>query len=121
MFKGNSDSPVVSVKKLIGRKVLNSESEAIGRVKDVVVDLSYGRIAYAILKLGGIWGFGERFYAVPWDALIFDSAEKDVILEVDESLIQLDEGFDKYNWPDMADYKWGLNIYSHYGYRPYWE
>ena len=30
-------------------------------------------------------------------------------------------GFDKDNWPNMADSTWGTNIYKHYGYTPYWE
>ena len=30
-------------------------------------------------------------------------------------------GFDKDDWPNMADSTWGTNIYKHYGYTPYWE
>ena len=30
-------------------------------------------------------------------------------------------GFDKDDWPNIADSTWGTNIYKHYGYTPYWE
>ena len=29
--------------------------------------------------------------------------------------------FDKDDWPDMADPRFGTTIYKHYGYKPYWE
>ena len=30
-------------------------------------------------------------------------------------------GFDKDNWPDMADATWGKQVQSHYGHKPYWK
>jgi hypothetical protein len=30
-------------------------------------------------------------------------------------------GFDKSNWPDMADPAWGSKLYGYYGYKPYWD
>lgn len=30
-------------------------------------------------------------------------------------------GFDKDNWPDMADESWAVVIYQFYGVEPYWE
>lgn len=30
-------------------------------------------------------------------------------------------GFDKGDWPDMANPEWGTAIYDYYGYEPYWK
>jgi hypothetical protein len=40
---------------------------------------------------------------------------------VDRTTLEKAPGFDKNNWPDMADQAWGNRIYSYYGSRPYWE
>jgi hypothetical protein len=36
--------------------------------------------------------------------------------ELDDAL-----GFDKSNWPDMADRRWETDIHQHYRTQPYWE
>ena len=40
---------------------------------------------------------------------------------VDKQTLETAPGFDKDNWPDMADNTWGANVYRHYGANPYWE
>ena len=40
---------------------------------------------------------------------------------VDKKVLENAPGFDKDNWPNMADSTWGTSIYKHYGYTPYWE
>ena len=44
-------------------------------------------------------------------------------LHVTTGMVSLEHapGFNKGDWPDMADVRWGTQIFSHYGYRPYWE
>jgi hypothetical protein len=42
-------------------------------------------------------------------------------LDVDKSVLGSGPGFDKDNWPDVADTGWGATIFKHYGATPYWE
>jgi hypothetical protein len=58
---------------------------------------------------------------VPWDLLTVDEDEKHFVLNVDRSLLENAPGFDKDNWPDMADRSFGTKIYGYYGRTPYWE
>jgi hypothetical protein len=58
---------------------------------------------------------------VPWEALQVDTANKQFILNVDKGVLENAPGFDKDYWPDMADPTFGVSIYKHYGYKPYWQ
>lgn len=50
-----------------------------------------------------------------------DTAEKRFILNMNKQLLESAPGFDKNNWPDMADPAWGVLLYDCYGYKPYWN
>ncbi len=112
---------VVHTTDLIGARVRNAAREDLGKLEDVMLDLNQGRVAYAVLSFGGFLGLGNKLFAVPWAALTLDQEDKVFILNIDREVLERAPGFDKDNWPDMADLEWGGQIYSYYGYRPYWE
>src|ERR1022692_2956822 len=117
-----SYTDIVPAKKtVIGSKVVNAHNEDLGKIEDLVIDAGAGRIAYAVLSFGGFLGMGDKYFAIPWNAFHFNLTEKQAVLNVDKNKLENAPGFDKDNWPNMADSKWGTNIYKHYGYRPYWE
>jgi len=60
-------------------------------------------------------------FAVPWSALTVDEDEKCFILNVDKATLENAPGFDKDNWPDMANTNWGMEVSRYYGTTPYWE
>jgi sporulation protein YlmC with PRC-barrel domain len=112
---------IVPAKTVIGSSVVNANYEDLGRIEDLVLDASAGRIAYAVLSFGGFLGLGDKYFAIPWNKFEFHLAEKRVVLNVDKKLLEKAPGFDKDNWPNMADSTWGRSIYKHYGLAPYWE
>jgi PRC-barrel domain len=112
---------VPAKKTVIGSKVVNAQNEDLGKIEDLVIDAGAGRIAYAVLSFGGFLGMGDKYFAIPWNAFRFNLAEKHAVLNLDKKQLENAPGFDKDNWPNMADSTWGTNIYKHYGYTPYWE
>ena len=50
---------------VIGMDVRNSKGDNLGDVKDVVVDVDTGRVAYAVVGIGGFLGIGEKLSAFP--------------------------------------------------------
>ena len=112
---------VLPVSTLMGFRVINPAGDDLGKIEDIAIDMASGRIAYAVLSFGGFLGFGSKYFALPWEALRLSSAEEAFILHVDRAVLEKAPGFDKEQWPEMADRQWGAGIYSHYGYRPYWE
>ena len=112
---------VAAKKTVIGSNVVNKQNEDLGKIEDLVLDAEAGRIAYAVLSFGGFLGMGEKYFAIPWNALHFNLKENRAVLNVDKKVLENAPGFDKDNWPNMADSTWGNSIYKHYGYTPYWE
>jgi hypothetical protein len=62
-----------TVQGILGRKVVSSAGEDMGRVIDVVVDRN-GQVRAAVIDFGGFLGVGNRKVAVDWNALHFAPA-----------------------------------------------
>jgi sporulation protein YlmC with PRC-barrel domain len=117
----NGAFTIVVKKSILGAKVINPSREVLGTIEDLVLDARDNRIAYAILSFGGFLGLGDRHFAIPWEALTIDLSQKVAVLDIDKDRLRNAPGFEKDNWPDMADPAWGSQVYRHYGYEPYWE
>src|SRR5579864_6370406 len=112
-------SNIVPAKKtVIGSKVVNKQNEDLGKIEDVVIDADAGRIAYAVLSFGGFLGMGDKYFAIPWNALHFNLKENRAVLHLDKKQLENAPGFDKDKWLNFADSTWGHGIYKHYGYTP---
>ena len=97
---------LMGVNTLIGNDVYNQIEEDLGDIKEIMLDMESGKIVYAVLSYGGILGIGEKLFAVPWGALILDTTNKRFILNVEKDQLENAPGFDKDNWPDVADPAW---------------
>jgi sporulation protein YlmC with PRC-barrel domain len=58
------------VQSILGRQVLSSAGEDMGRVIDIVVDRN-GQVRAAVIDFGGFLGVGNRKVAIDWNALHF--------------------------------------------------
>jgi len=114
---------VLSATTLIGDKVMNSHGEELGDVKELMIDLDEGRVAYAVLSFGGLMGVGNKLFAIPWEALDLDTEKHAFVLNVDKEVLDNAPGFDKDNWPDNGQYAmdWLRDVYEHYKVTPYWR
>jgi len=66
----------VDAAKLIGRTVVNTNGDTVGKIDSVVIDQS-GKVRYAIVGVGGFLGIGKKDVALAWDQLtISENGEK---------------------------------------------
>jgi sporulation protein YlmC with PRC-barrel domain len=100
---------------LIGNDVYNNREEKLGEIKEIMLDMSSGTVAYAVLSFGGFLGMGDKLFAVPWSALSLDTDGKRFILDVDKERLKEAPGFDKDDWPNMRDESWAAQVRSYYG------
>jgi len=105
--------------KLIGTDVIDAKGEKLGDIKDIVLDRRRGDVAYAVVGFGGTLGVGDKYFAIPWQAL--KPREDKLVLNVDREKLKDAPGFDKDNWPDMASRKWNTDTARYYGQAPYWD
>lgn len=114
-------SRIISSKDVTGCKVTNAAGQDLGRIEELMIDTRQGRIAYAVLSFGGFLGLGDKHFAIPWEALRSSTQDDQFILNVDKQKLENAPGFDRTNLPQRADRTWLGGVYSHYGYRPYWD
>jgi sporulation protein YlmC with PRC-barrel domain len=100
---------------LIGNDVYSRDEENLGDIKEIMLDTITGEISYAVLSYGGILGMGNKLFAVPWEALSLDTENKRFILDIDSTALESAPGFDKSNWPNMADETWAISVHDYYG------
>ena len=104
-----------------GETVVNRQGETVGEIEEIMLDVRSGRIAYAVMSVGGFLGLGEKYFAIPWRAFTMDTDEKRFILDVDKARLEAAPGFDRNHWPSMADETWAAQIHAYYSTKPYWE
>ncbi len=100
---------------LIGNDVFNHKEERLGDIKEIMLDMSDGSVAYAVLSFGGFLGMADKLFAVPWSALILDTRNKRFLLNVEKDRLKDAPGFDKDDWPNMRDEVWANKVRSYYG------
>ena len=100
---------------LLGDSVHNQEGDDLGDIKEFMVDMSTGKVAYAVLSFGGVLGMGDKLFAVPWAALKLDTANRRFTMNVHKSILKDAPGFDKSHWPTMSDSRWASEVQSFYG------
>jgi sporulation protein YlmC with PRC-barrel domain len=105
---------------LIGMKVVAQNGDSLGKIEDVVVHPG-GEPSYAVLSFGGWLGMGDKLFAMPWSVLRTveaDTAKKDstrsLVLPLDKERFKTAPGFDKKNWPTMANRDWTKDIDAFY-------
>jgi sporulation protein YlmC with PRC-barrel domain len=100
---------------LIGDDVYNHSDEELGDIKEIMLDMRTGQIAYAVLSFSGIRGMGDKLFAVPWERLTLDPVHKRFLLNVEKNQLNDAPGFDKNNWPDMSSDAWKQQVDAFYG------
>lgn len=107
-FTGQNDSgshantPVkyLTSSTIVGDKVYNTLDESLGEIKDLMLDLSEGKIEYVVIEFGGFLGIGEKYFAVPFKALTLDTSRHAFILHQKKEVLENAPGFDKNHWPE---------------------
>lgn len=99
---------------LIGEDVYNLQSQKLGDIKEIMLDMQTGKVAYAVLSFGGFLGIGEKLFAVPWTALKLNTENKSFQLSATKEQLENAPGFDKDDWPDMSDPVWAQGVNTFY-------
>lgn len=112
------------VSDLLSMPVYGTANEKLGKVEDLVLDPTSGKIRYAVLSFGGILGMGDKYFAVPWgDVGVFfkgatSAGTQKIVyctLDVSKEALKNAPGFDKSQWPDFADATFANDIDRFYG------
>jgi len=91
----------LAVSSLIGDNIFNPAGEALGKIKDIMIDITEAKIAYVVIEFGGFLGMNQKYFAVPMQALQIAREHRNAFIlnETKESLKRY-PGFDKDHWPN---------------------
>ncbi len=85
---------------IIGDKVHNAEGEDIGKIEDIMIDITTGKIEYVVIAFGGFLTIGEKYFAIPFRVLQVDPANKAFIFNQPKEVLEKAPGFDMNHWPE---------------------
>jgi len=117
-MKGAQAGAIILSKDLIGKEVLDQKNEKIGKVENLVIDHGTGRVSLALVQTRGFIEIGEKFVAIPFQAL----SPKDDKLAVNMSKDQIAKAptFTEREFKSIDRTSEG-EIYRYFGVSPYWE
>ena len=96
----NSPVKFLTSTSIIGDKVHNPKGEHLGTIKDIMIDLTEGKIEYVVVEFGGFLGIGEKYFALPYPMLKLDAKDQEFILDLSREVLKNAPGFDKDHWPE---------------------
>src|SRR6266436_8150003 len=79
---------LLSTETLLGSDVKNPQGQAVGDLKQLMLDPHAGRVMYAVVAMGGFLGMGGKTVIVPWNALEVARNGKSLVLTVSLHVFQ---------------------------------
>jgi len=103
-----------------GTVVRRLSGEKIGTIQRLMIDKVSGNVAYAVLRFGGLLGFGDKHLPIPWASLKYDTTTESYHVAISDAELAKAPNFaaDKdFDWGDRSQER---KLHDYYGARPYW-
>ena len=105
---------LISSDKVEGTAVYNRKGEKLGMISNFMVGKRNGRVEYAVLSFGGLFGMGERNYPLPWDVLTYDPDQEGYVVDLDKDRLKEAPSYERGSDPTY-DRTFGEQVYGYYG------
>jgi len=93
----NQPLKYLTASSIIGDKVHNNTGENMGEIKDIMIDITTGKIDYFVIEFGGFLGIGIKYFGI--------------VCNESRSALEKAPGFDIDHWPDT-----NIHLENVYGY-----
>lgn len=97
---------LLSIRELLGMKVHSRRDEDLGKVVDVRCDPNDGRVLFLLIGLGGLWGFGEKIFAVPFSAFALSERLNVLYLDIEKDIFDRAAATDLETWSVSPEGRW---------------
>jgi hypothetical protein len=105
---------------VLGVDVVDCERARIGELKDLLLDLRLGRVAYGVVALDHAPEWSEGLVAVPWNVMHFDGSAK-LKANARKDWVERAPSMQLEMMATLLDHEWAVFIHSYFGAKPYWE
>lgn len=105
---------LIASNKVDGTAVYDQQGEKLGHIYNFMVDKQQGRVEYAVLAYGGLFGMGENFYPLPWNQLTYDTDKGGYRVNLDRERLK-DAPSYKADQEPRYDADYGRRVNDYYG------
>ena len=111
---------LISSRRVEGTPVYDPDGQKLGTVHSVMIEKRSGKVAYAVLSVGGFLGIRGHVHPVPWEILTYDVDLDGYVVNLTRDQLekapslQLDEA----DRPHGRDYD--EEVSGYYGRLPWW-
>lgn len=105
--------------KVIGTPVKNLQEEKLGKVENVLLDISSGRILALIVSSGGFLGMADELSAIPPTAVRYTADMESLQLDASKELLSKAPHFKAHEWPNFTHPTYADGVYRAYKVMPY--
>ena len=119
MIPASRLAQVQKASKIIGTPVKNLQDEKLGKVENLLVDVSSGRVLAVVVSSGGFLGMGDELSAIPPTALRFTTDRDTLQIDASKELLSSAPHFKANEWPDVSQPSYAEGVYRAYRVEPY--
>jgi hypothetical protein len=106
---------------VLGMTVKNNQGEKLGKVENMLVDLSSGRIVVVVVSSGGFLGMGDELSAVPPRSLCFNAERDGLQLDVSKEALRNAPHFKAGEWTQFNQPGYVGQVYDAFHVTPYFS
>lgn len=88
---------------IIGRDVNSRGGKNIGKIKDLVIDLSNGNVKFAVFSFDPSWFSSKKLFAFPITSFRVEDDTDELMLDVDKNMLASMKNFDADEWGSLND------------------
>jgi sporulation protein YlmC with PRC-barrel domain len=112
---------VHKLNQLLGMDVQNVNNQTIGKISNVVVDMSQGRLLYVVFAPNSNMNLGNNLYTMPADTFTLSGDHRHLVTGIDQQKLAGAPHFDKNSWPNLTDATFASKVYQYYGKQAYFS
>jgi hypothetical protein len=105
---------LIASNRVEGTAVFNRDGEQLGRIEYFMVDKVSGRVPYAVMSFGGLFGIGDHHHPLPWSVLDYDIDRGGYVVDLDRETLRSGPNFCAGEEPDFGE-AYGRRVYEYYG------
>ncbi|MDB6121657.1 MAG: PRC-barrel domain protein [Pedosphaera sp.] len=119
-IRGQTSRQLQLASDLIGKNVVNRQGQDVGKISDLLVDISSPKVAFAILKPGSVITDADKqashqLFAIAINSLNTMSGDNKIVLDIAPAQFQSAQNFDATSWTDAGAATGTANVFRYQG------